>query len=173
VPPIVCIVGRPKSGKTTLITKLIPELKRRGYKVATIKHVSHEFKLDTPGKDSWQHSQAGSECAILSSPHQVAIFQNVDHDLSPDELAQLIPGDFDIILAEGFKRSKELKIEVHRRKVGELVCSPKELMAVATDERLPLDVPQFSLDDVAGIVDIIIEGVGARCIVPLHEDETN
>jgi molybdopterin-guanine dinucleotide biosynthesis protein B len=173
MPPIVCIVGRPKSGKTTLITKLISEFKRRGYKVATIKHVAHEFKLDTPGKDSWQHSQAGSECVILSSPHQVAIFQNVDHDLSPDELAQLIPINFDIVLAEGFKHSKELKIEVHRQKVGELACSPEELMAIITDERLPLDVPQFSLDDVSGIVDMIIERVGARCITPLNKDETN
>jgi len=173
MPPIVCIVGRPKSGKTTLITKLIPELKRRGYKVATIKHVSHEFNLDTPGKDSWQHSQAGSEFVILSSPRQVSIVQKVDHDLSPDELARLIPGDFDIVLAEGFKRSKELKIEVHRRKVGGLACSPKELMAIVTDERLPLDVPQFPLDDVSGIVDMIIERVGARCITPLNKDETN
>ena len=153
--PIVCIVGRPKSGKTTLMGKLIPELKQRGYRVATIKHVAHRFDLDEEGKDSWQHSQAGSECVILSSPHKVAITQDVDHDLSPAELARFIPNDFDIVLAEGFKQSQELKIEVYRREIGEPLCPPQELMAIVTDKHLELDVPQFPLNDITGIADLI------------------
>jgi molybdopterin-guanine dinucleotide biosynthesis protein B len=54
--------------------------------VAAIKHVAHDFDLDVPGKDSWEHSKAGSDCVVLSSPHKVAIIESVEHDLSPGEL---------------------------------------------------------------------------------------
>jgi len=159
--PIVCIVGRPKSGKTTLMRRLIPELKRRGYRVATIKHVSHRFDIDMAGKDSWEHAEAGSDCVILSSPQRVAIIENVDHDLSLAELARLVTGDFDIVLAEGFKHADQPKIEVHRRELGELVCLPQELMAVVTDEPLG-SVPQFSPNDISGVADQIEQHISAK-----------
>ena len=155
MPPVVCIVGRPGSGKTTLMEKLIPELRKRGHRVATIKHVAHDFQFDREGKDSWKHSEAGSECVILSSPHKIAITQNTDHDLTPTDLVRFVPDDVDIILAEGFKQSKELKIEVHRHEIGGPVCNPQELLAIVTDEPLEIDVPQFSFDDFAGMADLI------------------
>ncbi len=69
MPPIVSVVGKSKSGKTTLIEKLIQELKSRGYRVATIKHIPQGVSFDEPGKDSWRHLQAGSEAASFSSTH--------------------------------------------------------------------------------------------------------
>lgn len=160
--PIVCIVGRPKSGKTTLMKGLIAEFKQRGCRVAAIKHVAHQFDLDVSGKDSWHYTQVGSDCVVLSSPHKVAIIENVEHDLSPAELARFITGDFDIVLAEGFKHADQPKIEVHRREIGELVCLPQELMAVVTDEPLELGAPQFSLSDISGVADIIERHVLAQ-----------
>ena len=159
MPPVVCIAGRPQSGKTTLLAKLIPELRKRGHRIATIKHVAHHFEFDKEGKDSWKHSDAGSECVILSSPHKIAIAQNTDHDLTPTELVRFVPDDIDIVLAEGFKESKELKIEVHRRKVGEPVCNPRELLAIVTDEPLGLEVPQFLLNETSAIADLIEDDV--------------
>ncbi len=164
---IVCIVGRPKSGKTTLLTGLIPELKRRGYRVATIKHSSHQFEMDKEGTDSWKHAQAGSECAIISSENRVATNREVDHDWSVAELMRLVPDDVDIVLAEGFKRSDYPRIEVHRREVGDLTCSPDVLMAVVTDEPLNLDLPQYSPDDIAGLADLVQKKIVAT--VPKDE----
>ncbi len=161
MPPIVCIVGKPNSGKTTLIEKLIPELKGRGYRVATIKHSSHDFEMDIEGKDSWKHAQAGSECVVLSSSSKVALIRNADHDLSPAELARLISGDFDIILAEGFKKSQEPKIEVHRGE-GELVCPPEELLAVISDDPLELKIPQYSPEDISGLATLIEDKIIRR-----------
>ncbi len=161
MPLVICIVGRPKSGKTTIIEKLIPELKNRGYRVATIKHTTHDFEMDTAGKDSWKHAQAGSECAVLSSGSKVALTRNVDHDLSPAELTRLISGDFDIILAEGFKRSEELKIEVHRNE-DELLCPPEELLAIATDKPLQFKTPRYSPDDISGLATLIEEMILKR-----------
>ncbi len=161
MPPIVCIVGKSNSGKTTIIEKLIPELKGRGYRVATIKHTSHDFEMDLEGKDTWKHAQAGSECVVLSSENRVALMQNADHDLEPAELARLISGDFDIILAEGFKKSEEPKIEVHRDE-GELVCPPEELLAVVSCEPLELKIPRYSPEDMSGLATLIEEKIIRR-----------
>lgn len=159
MPPVVCIVGRPQSGKTTLIDRLIVELKERGYKVATIKHTTHDFETDTAGKDSWKHAQAGSECIVLSSAHKLTLTRTVERDLSPTELSRLITDDFDIVLAEGYKKSDELKIEVHRQEMGEPVCPPDELMAIVTDQEFQFETPRFSHDQSHTLSDLIEEKV--------------
>ena len=155
MPPIVFIVGKSNSGKTTIVERLIAEFKRRGYRVATIKHEAYGFDIDKPGKDSWRHAQAGSDAVVLSSSQRLALIKNVDHEPSIAELTRIIGTDFDIIIVEGFKRGKGLKIEVHRKELGELICDPRELMALVTDEPLELDVSQFSPDDVTALADLI------------------
>jgi len=154
--PIISIVGKSDSGKTTLLEGLIAELKRRGYRVAIIKHTKHEVELDTTNKDTWRFSRAGSELAAISSANCLAVFTKTTHDSSPQELAQAISGDYDLILTEGFKQSSSPKIEVHRQEQGkELVSTPDHLLAVVTDEPLETNVPQFSRNDVPKIADLI------------------
>jgi molybdopterin-guanine dinucleotide biosynthesis protein B len=53
--PIVSIVGKSDSGKTTLLEKLVAELRSRGLRIATVKHDAHSFEIDHEGKDSWRH----------------------------------------------------------------------------------------------------------------------
>ena len=150
------VVGKSDVGKTTLLEKLLPELKQRGYRVATIKHDVHGFNIDLPGKDSWRHSQAGSDIAVISSAEKVALIRKTDHELSLSEIAHLIGPTVDIILTEGFKRGPWPKIEVHRKAVGEdLLCTARELVCVATDEPLSINAPQYDIDDARGIVDLI------------------
>lgn len=154
--PIVSIVGKTKVGKTFLVERLVAEFKRRGYRVATIKHSRHGFDLDQEGKDSWKHAQAGSDTVVISAPDRVALIKNVDRDHSLAELSRFIGLDLDIILAEGFKQDKGYKIEVHRKEKGkDLLCTQEELLAVASDEPLELNVPQYPLDDAIGIADLI------------------
>ena len=159
MPLTICIVGRPDSGKTTLIGKLIPELKNRGYRVATIKHALHDFDLEQEGKDSWHHARAGSECIILSSQKKVAITQYVDHDLQSDELVRFVSEDFDIVIAEGFKHSHELKIEVYRQEMGEPICEPKDVIARVSDDPLESDGLRFPPADISGITDLIEQNI--------------
>ena len=112
--PIVSVVGRSDVGKTTLLEKLIPELKRRGYRVATVKHHAHPgFEIDQPGKDTWRHAQAGSDHVIIAAPDKVASIRRVDREPTLDEITAGIT-DVDIILAEGYKWADYLKIEVVR-----------------------------------------------------------
>ncbi len=110
--PIVSIVGRSNTGKTTLIEKMIPELRRRGYRVATIKHNIHGFDIDHEGKDSWRHKKAGAQMTVIASPHQVAVVEDVNRDYELSELRDHYIRDVDIILSEGFKKNPHPKIEV-------------------------------------------------------------
>src|SRR5512137_1070133 len=131
--PVLSIVGKSNAGKTTLLEKLIPELKRRGYRVATVKHDAHSFEMDQPGKDTWRHRQAGADVVVISSKDKVAEIRSVDAEVPLTELAASIRG-VDIILTEGYKRGPAPKIEVSRAAVStELLCSAGELVAIATD----------------------------------------
>ncbi len=158
MPPTVSIVGKSKSGKTTLIEGLIRELKSRGYRVGTIKHTSQGMTFDVPDKDSWRHIQAGSEVTLISSPDRVVLIKPVTQALTLDEIAHLIGEDCDIILTEGFKQDNAPKIEVHRREVGTPLSAVKKLIAVATDEPLETKTRQFSLQDIKGLADLLEKG---------------
>ena len=155
---IVSIVGNSKSGKTTLIEKLIRELKSRGYRVATIKHAPQGMTFDQPDKDSWRHIQAGSEATAISSPEQVVLIKPVAPDTNLDEIVHLVGEDCDIILTEGFKQDNAPKIEVHRRQAGPPLRGIKKLIAIVTDEPLETKTRQFSLDDIKGLADLVEEG---------------
>lgn len=151
--PIISVVGKSGVGKTTLLEKLIAELKRRGYRVATVKHDVHGFEIDQPGKDSWRLAQAGSDSVVIASPKKLALIKRLDREMALNEIFALLT-DVDIILSEGYKRGNAPKIEVSRReKGGELVCTPDELVAIVSDQPFDLDVPQFGLNDTTGIVD--------------------
>jgi len=153
--PIVSIVGKSDAGKTTLIEKLIPELKRRGYRVATIKHDAHQFEIDHPGKDSYRHFHAGADWTVIGSPAKLASLRRLERELTLDEIAATITG-MDIILTEGFKREAKLRIEVSRRAhTTELISDPAELLAIAADYPIDIGVPVFDLNDAAAIVDLI------------------
>ena len=154
--PVVSIVGKTGSGKTKLIEKLIPEFKRRGYRVATVKHSPAGMEVDKQGKDSWRFAQAGSDAVAVSSPDKLACIKKVDHDSSIEEIQHLIGNDFDLVLLEGFKKAKAPKIEVHRKETGtDLVCPVELLSAIVSDELLDSNVPQFPLGDTRAVADFI------------------
>jgi molybdopterin-guanine dinucleotide biosynthesis protein B len=158
MPPIVSIVGESKSGKTTLIEKLVPELKSRGYRVASVKHAVHGLTFDQPGKDSWRQAQAGSDAVAISSPDRLVLIRPTAGDLALDRIARLLGEDCDIILAEGFKQGSAPKIEVHRKEVGPPLGSVGKLMAIVTDEPLETKKRQFSFQDVKGLADLLEKG---------------
>jgi molybdopterin-guanine dinucleotide biosynthesis protein B len=159
--PILSIIGKSGSGKTVLLEKIIPELKRRGYRVATIKHHFHPgFEIDIPGKDTWRHAQAGSDQVIIAGPDRIASIRLLEHELTLDEIvasliAPVIP-PLDIILTEGFKRAGKPALEVVRLENGlDLISGSDQLVAIASDAPLQVTVPQFDLNDATQIADFI------------------
>ena len=154
--PVIIVVGRSGSGKTTLMEKLITELTRRGYAVGTVKHHSHVgFDIDLPGKDSWRHAQAGSQHVVVAAPDKIASYRLLDRELELDEITAGMEG-LDLILVEGYRQANQPALEVVRSANSlEMVSNPAWRFAVATDVPLDVDVPQFHLDDVQPIADLI------------------
>ena len=155
--PVVSVVGKSDSGKTTLMEGLIRELTARGRRVATVKNHSHDVDVDIPGKDSWRHAHAGAVTAMISSPTQFVVIRRVERERTIDELVEAA-GDADIVLTEGFKRSGSVRIEISRRaRSDELTSEPATLFALVTDnDDLHVEgVPRFALDDVGGVASLI------------------
>jgi len=157
MPQIVCVAGRSKSGKTTLIEKLIPALIRKGYRVGTIKHAHHIFDFDKSGKDSWRHKNAGAETVIVASPGKIAMIKN-DPQGTLESLQNYFDG-LDLVITEGYKRALKPKIEVVRsaRHNEALLVADPYLIAVVSDVALQLDVPVFGLEDIDSLADFIEE----------------
>jgi len=157
MPQIICIVGRSQTGKTTLIEKLIPVLRRKGYRIGTIKHSHHIFDFDKTGKDSWRHKDAGAETVVIASPGKIALVKN-DHQGTLESLQNYFD-DLDLVITEGYKRARKPKIEVVRaaRHSQALLLDDPHLVAVVTDVGLELDVPVFGLEDIEPLADFIEE----------------
>ncbi len=160
--PIICIVGASGSGKTFFIERLIPELKKRGIKVVSIKHDIHDrFEMDKPGKDSWRHKKAGAIATIISSPKRIGIVMDVDHDHDPEELLKYVDlNKVDLVLAEGYKKSRHLKIEV--LKGSELICKddPHLIAVIINHSNHPkrsLNIPYFRGDQAEEVAEFIIK----------------
>jgi molybdopterin-guanine dinucleotide biosynthesis protein MobB len=156
--PVLSFVGRSNVGKTTLLEKVVRDLKGRGYRLAVIKHDSHSFDIDYPGKDSWRLAQAGSDVVILSSADKMAMIKKPEQELTLDQLQAMVMDGVDIIITEGFKGADKPKIEVFRSRVSDKILTrEQELIALVTDKHFDVNVPQFALDDACGVANLIVE----------------
>lgn len=158
------LAGWSGSGKTTLMVKLLVELTARGYKVSTMKHAHHSFDVDKPGKDSYEHREAGATEVLVSSAQRWALMH--EHRGAPEpSVKELIPHmtPVDLLLIEGFKKEDHPKLEIHRPSVGKPLLQPEDarIVAVASDSELEgLPVPRLDLNDVAAIADFILAETG-------------
>jgi molybdopterin-guanine dinucleotide biosynthesis adapter protein len=156
---VIGLAGWSGSGKTTLITKVIPVLVARGLKVSTIKHAHHAFDIDRPGKDSWQHREAGAAEVVVASSRRWAIVHELRNEPEPPLevlLAKLSPAD--LVIIEGFKRHAHPKLEIYRASVGKPLIYPQDDCVVAIASDAPLahaQLPVLMLDDIEGIANVL------------------
>lgn len=154
------LVGASGSGKTTLMVKVLGELKGRGLKVSTIKHTHHDFDIDSPGKDSHRHREAGAEEVMLTSSARWVLMR--EHRGAPEPDVNQLIGHMsvvDLLLVEGFKELRCPKMEIHRPSLGKPLrfIGDPDVAAVASDEPLPAcSVPVLDINDIPAIADFII-----------------
>jgi molybdopterin-guanine dinucleotide biosynthesis adapter protein len=161
---VIGIAGYKKSGKTTLVERLVAEFTARGLAVATVKHAHHAFDIDHKGRDSWRHRAAGSHEVAIVSDRMWAIIHPLHDEPEPalDEvLAKMAPSD--LVIVEGYKRESYPKIEVRGETANHPDLAPDDptVIAIAAGgEIAPCSVPVFSRDDVRGIADLITAKLG-------------
>ena len=157
---VIGLAGWSGAGKTTLICKLLPALRARGLAVSTVKHAHHDFDIDRPGKDSFLHREAGAREVLVASGRRWALMHELRDEAEPD-LAVLLGklGACDLVLVEGFKRDRHVKLEVHRAGNAKPFLFPddRDIVALASDAPPPPFVaspPCLPLDDVEAIADL-------------------
>ncbi len=169
--PKVYFVGKSNSGKTTLLERVIRELKSRGYRVGVIKHAHHGFEIDQPGKDSWRLTQAGSDVVALSSPNKVALIERVDTERSSDQIEALFLGKVDIVLVEGYKNTNAAKVLVlGSDEDQELLCHDEALLATVSAHLSPFGMVQFDDEDVIRVVNLLMELMNKKVRSDFSED---
>jgi molybdopterin-guanine dinucleotide biosynthesis protein B len=162
-PPILGFAAYSGTGKTQLLTQLIPLLKQRGIRTGIIKHSHHDFEIDVPGKDSYRLRMAGASPVMIVSPYRNAVIserQTRRECALAEELAAFPCQDLDLILVEGFRHEKMPKIELHRRQLEKPMLYPDDgnVIAIASDhpDDIPTTLPRLDLNNTAAIADFII-----------------
>jgi len=153
------------TGKTTLLLKLIPELKQRGLRIAVIKHAHHNFDMDTPGKDSYELRKAGALPMLICSSRRTVITLENEIETEPQLqqiLTHIAADSVDMILVEGFKKWPFDKIELHRESTGKALMHPDDgnIIAIAHDNKAPLtntNLPQLNINNINAIADFVIQ----------------
>lgn len=148
------------AGKTTLIEQLIPRFTQGGRTVSLVKHAHHRFDVDTPGKDSWRHREAGATEVLLTSSQRWVLMHELRGEPEPalhEQLLHLSPCD--LVLVEGYKRAPIPKLEVHRPALGKPLLHPDDpaIVAIATDAPMAAGVPRLDLNDPDAIAGFILE----------------
>lgn len=161
--PIVGFAASSGTGKTTLLTQLIPILKKQNLRIGLIKHSHHSFEIDQPGKDSYRLRKAGAMTVLLASKHRRAIITEIEPAQEPrlaDQIKLIDQSALDLILVEGFKAEPFPKIELHRPSLNKPLLYPEDRSIVAVASDIPLDLPEhligLDLNDPSMIADYIL-----------------
>ena len=162
--PLIGLCAYSGTGKTTLLTRLIPVFNGKNLRIGVVKHAHHNFDIDHPGKDSYEFRQAGAGQIAVTSKKRTAWIKEFNDDRDEPELSDALSvldiTTLDLVLVEGFKAESFPKIELHRPGLGKpLMCThDKNIIALATDEYVATtaSVHQLDLNNVTEIADFII-----------------
>ncbi len=135
---ILAVAGTKNTGKTTLVTMIVKELVKRGYKVGTIKHTHHDFDME--GKDTWKHREAGAELVVGSGE---STFFSINQQLPLEKILKIIGNtqELDYVVIEGFKFSNYPKISTTNVKDDFTITN--------------VDVFNVKPEDVVALVDLV------------------
>ncbi len=158
--PMISVIGYSDSGKTTLIEKLVPALKKMGFRVGAIKHSVHQSRFDVKGKDSWRFYEAGADAVVVSSADNIAVFKRKEENSGEkySELPELMTyfNDMDIVIAEGYKKGNHPKIEVYRSGDNAPICEKDgRVFVLVSDLPVKTDIPVYGADEVEKLAELI------------------
>ena len=156
--PVVLVIGKQNVGKTTLIKLIIPRLKKKGYRVGTIKHNIPYFEIDYEGKDTYTYYQAGADVVSISSPKKLAIIKRVNQrSPSIKDIIKHNYRDVDVVLVEGYKKWRHPYIEIYNNH-GQIESVDKERknhLKIASETNTGSPIPTFKKTDLKNVIKFI------------------
>ncbi|MCP2519708.1 molybdopterin-guanine dinucleotide biosynthesis protein B [Candidatus Aminicenantes bacterium AC-335-B20] len=156
--PVFSFIGESKSGKTSIIEKVIKELKNRGYKVGIIKHSCCDFEINKKEKDTRRFQDAGADSVAFSSRDKFFLFRKNKEEVSIKEIIEKYFDDVDIILTEGYSREKFPKIVISKE-VKEENLIYDNLIAVVCEKQINKRIPVFTFNQINELVDFLLRRV--------------
>ncbi len=158
--PLVSVVGRHNTGKTTLIEGLVARLKAKGLRVAVLKHTRGDFTVDRAGTDTWRHAQAGADVVAIVGPTGAAVMESWEQEPDLDAILRRLPADLDLIVVEGYKSLPLPKIVVCGQAADEAKAYIGPVVAMVSQEPLPDSdkTPCVTPDDIDGLLRVLIAG---------------
>lgn len=160
---IISIVARnSESGKTHIIELLIAELRKRGLKVAAVKHTGHMPDFDRQGKDTYRYHESGASRIMIFSPHGMMMYDEIDHGAG--EVVELAGMGMDVVIVEGYKQGPFPKIEVYNPNVHPLpLCMEFEgrFIGLVSDIDPGVNIPRFGFGEVKRLADFILSHVSS------------
>lgn len=156
--PVIAFAAYSGTGKTTLIEKIVINLKNRNLRVAVIKHDGHRFEIDHEGKDSWRFAHAGADITIISSAEKMAYIEQ--RELSLQQQIDMVH-DVDLILVEGYKNADLPQIGIARKETGKgFTAEYSRFIALVSDYEQPdAKIPCFNLNDIEEITEFILREI--------------
>ena len=175
-PCYIRVAGKKNSVKTTLIVALVDYLAARGYRVATLKHTSHDHEFDRPGSDSQRHTAAGSLATVIVSPDRLVYHAPRPHADSLADLFRRIYDGCDIVLCEGHAElvpagTPTPLVECVPPGGTPLYAGDPELAAVVTDDNIRSSVVTFSRSDTAALGEWLQKTYGLRPGSPPRDND--
>ncbi len=165
------IVGGKNHGKTTLVEQLIQTFRDAGLCVGAIKHTHHQHELDTPGKDSHRHREAGAAVVGIITRSMNAVFlppaDDFDQDSSEarerryERLSPLFEA-CDLVLVEGDLKTASTRVEVWRAELGTPPIAREDgaIAAVVSDDDARVSVPVWPRSNIELVAAKIRERIG-------------
>ncbi len=154
---LLSIVGTSDSGKTTLITRMMPILKEKGLRVAVVKRHAHgDFEIDKEGKDSWKIYNSGAD-VVVTSPVKLAFIRRVSEEEGSnlDWIYKRYLSDYDLVITEGFSKAGKDRIVVVKKPEEVEHFKQGRILAVVCDEKVE-GYTWFRRDEVERIADFVL-----------------
>ena len=167
IPPLVGFCAYSGTGKTTLLSRLIPILREKGLRVGIIKHAHHHFDIDQPGKDSYELRKSGADEILISSSKRWALVHETHENEQESSLENLLKKlslkELDLVLVEGFKHEPLAKIELNRPSLGHPFLYPNDssIIAIAMDvkPRKKINLPILDINNGVQIAKFIEKNI--------------
>lgn len=151
---IIAFVGGSNSGKTTLIQKIVPELKKRGYSLCVIKHIHGDLQLDKKGKDTQKFAKAGADMVMMQNKDTLAMVKKLKKEEKIEEIIKKYALGYDLVIVEGFKKSNLPQVWVYSENT-DVKINRKKIIAVVGKKVTGLNAPVFGKRDFKKIADFI------------------
>ena len=142
VPLLSVVASKRKTGKTTVVTRLVSELQQIGLSVGVVKSDKHGFHMDHEGTDTDLVYKAGADAVAIAGPTETAIRIRTKEQSSLYDLTQHMP--VDIVILETRSQGIAPIIEVTQEGyTEELISDDMDRVAIIEISKLDQDVPEL------------------------------